>query len=80
MERILVIEDDPKVQKAMTRLFEPEGFGVDIAADGPAGIEMFSAREPRIVLLDLRMPGMNGRNVCQEIKRRSPGFDMMFVL
>lgn len=79
MERILVIEDDPKVQKAMTRLFEPEGFSVEIASDGPAGVQAFSAQEPGVVLLDLRMPGMNGRDVCQEIKRLSPRVPVIVV-
>lgn len=79
MERILVIDDDPKVQRAMSRLFEPEGFAVEIAADGRAGVEAFSAREPRVVLLDLRMPGMSGRDVCHEIKRRSPDVPIIVV-
>lgn len=79
MERILVIDDDPKVQKAMNRLFEPEGYAVEIAPDGPAGIEAFSAREPGVVLLDLRMPGMSGRDVCHQIKRRSPDVPIIVV-
>ena len=79
MERILVIEDDPKVQKAMRRLFEPEGFSVEVAPDGSAGIKAFSAREPKIVLLDLRMPGMSGKDVCQEIKRVSPSVPIIVV-
>jgi DNA-binding response OmpR family regulator len=79
MERILVIDDDPKVQKAMSRLFEPEGYAVEIAADGRCGVEAFSAREPRVVLLDLRMPGMSGRDVCHEIKRRSPDVPIIVV-
>jgi DNA-binding response OmpR family regulator len=79
MDRILVIEDDPKVQKAMSRLFEPEGFSVEIAPDGCAGLQAFSARQPAIVLLDLRMPGMNGKDVCQEIKRLSPAVPIIVV-
>ena len=71
MQRILVIEDDPKVQRSMSRLFEPEGFTVEIAGDGLAGVEAFSTRPANVVLLDLRMPGMGGKDVCSEIKRRS---------
>ena len=58
MDRILVIEDDQKVQRAMSRLFEPEGFAVEIAATGETGLQAFSARQPSVVILDLRMPGM----------------------
>ena len=45
-ERILVIEDDRAVQKALRRLFEAEGFAVDIAGNGAAGLEMFRAATP----------------------------------
>ncbi|MFL6438537.1 MAG: response regulator transcription factor [Terriglobales bacterium] len=79
MDQILVIEDDPKVQRAMSRLFEPEGFAVEIATDGVAGVEAFSARQPNIVILDLRMPRMSGRDVCKEIKRLSPSVPIIVV-
>jgi two-component system, OmpR family, alkaline phosphatase synthesis response regulator PhoP len=79
MDQILVIEDDPKVQRAMSRLFEPEGFAVEIATDGVAGLEAFSARQPNIVILDLRMPRMSGRDVCKEIKRLSPSVPIIVV-
>ena len=74
-----MIEDDPKVQRAMCRLFEPEGFAVEIAADGVLGLQAFSAREPRVVLLDLRMPGMSGKDTCREIKRLSPAVPIIVV-
>src|SRR5436309_11807052 len=79
MQRILVIEDDPKVQKSMSRLFEPEGFAVEIAGDGLSGVQAFSARPANIVLLDLRMPGMGGRDVCREIKRLSASVPIIVV-
>ena len=79
MEHILVIEDDPKVQRAMSRLFEPEGFSVEIACDGRRGVKAFSEHEPRVVLLDLRMPGMSGKDTCQEIKHLSPAVPIIVV-
>jgi DNA-binding response OmpR family regulator len=79
MDRILVIEDDPKVQRAMSRLFEPEGFAVEIAGTGEMGLQAFTARQPNVVILDLRMPGMGGREVCQQIKRRAPAMPIIVV-
>jgi DNA-binding response OmpR family regulator len=79
MDRILVIEDDPKMQRAISRLFEPEGFSVQLAPDGVAGLEAFSARQPDIVILDLRMPRMGGRDVCKEIKRLSSSVPIIVV-
>jgi DNA-binding response OmpR family regulator len=69
MDRILVVEDDLKVQRALQRLFEPEGFTVMHASDGQAGVEAFKADPPKLVVLDLNLPKMVGRDVCQEMKR-----------
>jgi len=69
-ERILVIEDDRAVQKALKRLFEGEGFAVDIAGNGAAGLEMFRAAAPSVLVLDLSLPGTPGQDVCREISRQ----------
>jgi two-component system alkaline phosphatase synthesis response regulator PhoP len=70
--RILVIEDDQAVQRALKRLFEGEGFAVDISGDGDAGLEMFRAATPSALVLDLTLPGTSGRDVCREISRTAP--------
>ena len=79
LERILVIEDDHAVQKALKRLFEAEGFGVDIASSGTAGMELFRASKPSALVLDLRLPGMSGQDVCREIKQASPGLPVVIL-
>src|SRR5260370_24560661 len=66
-ERIMVIEDERAVQKALKRLFEGEGFAVDIAGNGAAGLEMFRAAAPSVLVLDLSLPGTPGQDVCREI-------------
>src|SRR5437763_11412875 len=71
-ERILVVEDDRAVQKALKRLFEAEGYSVQIAPDGNAAVEIFRAGAPSAVVLDLRLPGLSGREVCREFKTQSP--------
>jgi len=68
MEKILVIEDDLAVQRALRRTFESAGFDVSIASDGTAAMETFRATTPRIVILDLRLPGKSGQDLCREIK------------
>ena len=72
MERILVVEDDRAVQKALKRLFESEGYSVESAFDGVAGLGAFRASTPSAVVLDLQLPKMSGRDVCREIKDRAP--------
>jgi DNA-binding response OmpR family regulator len=72
MERILVVEDDRAVQKALKRLFEAEGFGVEISADGKSALQAIHAVAPSAVVLDLRLPAMSGRDVCRELKQQAP--------
>ncbi len=78
-ERILVIEDDRAVQKALKRLFEAEGFTVDIAGNGAAGVEMFRAAPPSVLVLDLSLPGTPGQDVCREISQAAPSLPIIIL-
>jgi DNA-binding response OmpR family regulator len=70
--RILVVEDDPAVQKALKRLFEAEGYTVDVQANGQAALESFHAAPPAVIILDLRLPKLSGSDVCKTIKAQAP--------
>src|SRR5450432_311509 len=70
--RILVVEDDPAVQKALRRLFETEGYAVETQSDGRSALDSFQASAPAAVVLDLRLPKVSGRDVCKEIKAVAP--------
>src|SRR5271169_3451636 len=78
-ERILVIEDDRAVQKALKRLFEAEGFAVDIAGNGAEGLEMFRAAAPSVLVLDLSLPGTPGQDVCREISQAAPSLPIIIL-
>ncbi len=79
MERILVVEDDPAVRKALKHLFESEGYTVDLTADGVAGLGAFRAAQPCVVVLDIRLPGMSGRDICREIKNAAPNVPVIVL-
>ena len=79
MERILVVEDDRAVQKALKRLFEAEGFSVDVKADGKSALEAFRAAPPSAIVLDLRLPAMSGRDVCREVKQQVPTLPIIIL-
>ena len=79
MERILVVEDDRAVQKALKRLFEAEGFAVDVKGDGKSALEAFRAATPSAVVLDLRLPAMSGRDVCREVKQQLPTLPIIIL-
>jgi len=72
MKKLLVIEDDPAVQKALRRVFESEDFIVEVRGDGKSGLDAFRSSRPSAVVLDLRLPGMPGNEVCFEIKKEAP--------
>ena len=69
---VLVIEDDPRMQKVLQRLFREEGYEIALASDGEAGVQAFRATSPLAVVLDLILPKMSGRDVCKRIKAASP--------
>ncbi len=79
VKRILVVEDDPAVQRALRRLFESEDFLVEITADGKSGLEACRSSAPAAVVLDLRLPGIPGNDVCREIKRQAPSLPVIVL-
>ena len=79
MEKILVIEDDLAVQRALRRTFESAGFDVTIAPDGAVAMETFRAAVPRVVVLDLRLPGKSGQDICREIKREASSVPILVL-
>lgn len=79
MERILVVEDDHAVQKALKRLFETEGFEIEISSDGKSALEAFRRVTPSAIVLDLRLPQMSGRDVCREIKQQAPAVPIIVL-
>ncbi|HVJ09508.1 MAG TPA: response regulator transcription factor [Acidisarcina sp.] len=76
---ILVIEDDPRMQKVLKRLFAAEGYAVEEAMDGVRGIDVFRAATHSAVVLDLMLPGVPGREVCKRIKAASPNTPVIVV-
>ena len=79
MDRVLVVEDDRAVQKALLRLFEGEEYSVEVAPDGTAGLERFRARHPSAVVLDLRLPGLAGQDVCRKMKELAPTIPIIIL-
>lgn len=70
--RILVIEDEPTIAASVAARLRKEGFDVDLAEDGPSGVDRCRELRPDLVILDLMLPGLDGMEVCREIQRESP--------
>jgi DNA-binding response OmpR family regulator len=79
MSLILVIEDDPRIQRALRRQFTAEGYEVHVEGEGPSGLAAAKTMKPAMVVLDLMLPGLSGRNICREIKEWSADIPVIVV-
>ena len=70
-DRILLVEDDHAVRSVVRLMLEDEGLDVVEAPTGPQALERFGQELIDLVLLDLRLPGMSGFEVCRQIRRTS---------
>ena len=68
---VLIIEDEKELANIVAAYLKVEGFQVEIAGDGEAGIEAFYRCRPSVVLLDIMLPKMDGIEVCKEIRKAS---------
>jgi DNA-binding response OmpR family regulator len=69
--RILVIEDDETIAHAVADRLRSAGFTVEVASDGPSGVDAAARTQPDLVVLDLMLPGLDGLEVCRRIQRDS---------
>jgi DNA-binding response OmpR family regulator len=70
--RIAVIEDEPTIASAVADRLRTEGFEVEVAHDGPGGVDLCRAFRPDLVVLDLMLPGYDGLEVCRRIQSEHP--------
>lgn len=70
--RILVVDDEPSIVLAIRDEMIFEGFEVDSANDGPAGLRSAFELRPDVLLLDLMLPGMNGFEICRQLRADLP--------
>src|SRR5579884_3877484 len=68
--RILIVEDEKRIQDFLSRGLESAGYAVDVASDGSSGIDMVHATEYDLVILDLMLPDLDGLTVLQKIRNR----------
>lgn len=70
--RLLVVEDDPTINQALTDRLVAEGFDVVQAHDGPGAVAAFEREAPDLVVLDVMLPGFDGIEVCRRIQAVRP--------
>lgn len=66
--RVLVVDDDEITRRVLDSILDLEEFEVLVASDGEAALELARSEAPDVVLLDVMMPGMDGLEVCRQLK------------
>src|SRR5580704_6412430 len=79
VDTILVVEDSRPMQRTLQRLFEADGLRVQIASDGIAGLESFRKQTPNVVVLDLKLPRLPGKEVCRAFKAHAAGVPIVVL-
>ena len=72
MKKILLVDDEPMVLRVMRGALEREGFQVDTAVDGEAAWEKIIESSPDVLVTDIEMPRLSGRQLCQRIQKELP--------
>ncbi len=68
-EKILVIEDDEAIRRVLQRALTFESYRVELAPDGLSGLALAQDQHPDLIILDLMLPGMDGLEVCEKLRR-----------
>jgi DNA-binding response OmpR family regulator len=79
METVLIIEDSRPMQRTLKRLFEADSLGVRMASDGVEGLESFRSEPPTVVVLDLKLPGLSGKELCRSFKTEMPSVPIVVL-
>lgn len=71
MERIFVVDDELKIRNLIKAYLDKEGYSVEVFDTGDSALEAFNIYEPDMLIIDVMMPGLNGFDLCKEIRRTS---------
>jgi DNA-binding response OmpR family regulator len=77
--RLLLAEDDDGIRVPLTRALEREGYDVDAVAEGTSAARMGLENEYALVVLDIGLPGLDGLEVCQRLRRARPSMPILFL-
>lgn len=77
--KVLLVEDEPALAGALADNLEGEGYAVEIAPDGRAALERWAAWNPDLVVLDVMLPGLNGLQVCRQMRAQGQTTPVLFL-
>lgn len=79
MKKILIVEDDPSIAKILSLYVKDAGYQYEVVLDGSEGLEKARSGNFDLVILDVMLPGMNGLDVCKEIRKTDSVLPILFL-
>lgn len=80
MKKVLLIEDNKNIIKVISMLLKNEGFDLKVEKDGVNGVETALEWEPDLILLDIKLPKMNGFLVCETLRDNEKTADIKIII
>ena len=77
---VVVVEDEPAIAQAVAARLRAEGYAVEVAGDGPSGVELCRRVQPDLVVLDVMLPGFDGLEACRRIQAEQGGRAPMVLM
>jgi len=77
--RVLIIEDEQKIADTLRFGLTEQGFEADIAYDGLIGLKKIQSEKYNVIVLDINLPGMNGFDLCKEIRKKDPQMPVIML-
>ncbi len=80
MKRVLIADDEPHVVRLLTRALESAGYDVESVCNGKRAFERVSDSPPDVLITDIEMPHMNGRELCRQINEEFPNREFLTLV
>jgi DNA-binding response OmpR family regulator len=77
---ILIVEDEREIAEIIKECLEVEGFSCRVCHDGNSALQLFTQQQPDLIILDLRLPGIDGLEVCTQIRQKSLAHDPYILM
>jgi two-component system, OmpR family, alkaline phosphatase synthesis response regulator PhoP len=78
-EKLLIVEDDPAIQRLLSDYFRHVGYEIVTASDGESGVRLALSERPAAMILDLMLPKLDGLTVCRQVRERHPALPIIML-
>lgn len=79
-KRVLICDDEPNIIESVSYIIKNFGYGCLVAEDGEAALDLAKSALPDLMVLDLRMPKLNGNQVCEQLKKNAATRDIHIIV